>query len=141
MKAYIESALSTIYTPLYSKLCVEIIKDPANSKEEIMAIKKMLLNSYYSSSVRPFENIELTNADFGIGVYLWLAFADHPNDRLLHELSLGLQYADEDLIVLTVKMVNSLSQCLIVKECTGIWGRFIADLDKSIKSTSDKKAS
>ncbi len=141
MKAYIESALSTIYTPLYSKLCVEIIKDPANSKEEIMAIKKMLLNSYYSSSVRPFENIELTNADFGIGVYLWLAFADHPNDRLLHELSLGLQYADEDLIVLTVKMVNSLSQCFIVKECTGIWGRFIEDLDKSIKSTSDKKAS
>lgn len=141
MKAYIESALSTIYIPLYSKLCVEIIKDPANSNEEIMAIKKMLLNSYYSSSVRPFENIELTNADFGVGVYLWLAFADHPNDRLLHELSLGLQFADEDLIVLTVKMVNSLSKCLIAKECTGIWGRFITDLDKSIESTSNMKAS
>lgn len=139
MKAYIDSALNTINTPLYKNLCLQIIKNPTRSIQEVATIKKMLLNSYYSSAMRPFENIELTDADYGVGVLLWLAFSDHPNKIMQQEQCLWLQFAEDDLITLTVKMVDSLSKQAFVLEYTGIWKSFINDLDKSIKLASNKQ--
>lgn len=140
MKAYIDSALNTINTPLYRNLCLQIIKNPTGSTKEVIAIKKMLLNSYYSSAMRPFENIELTDADYGASILLWLAFSDHPNKIMQQEQCLWLQFAEDDLITLTVKMVNSLSKQSSVLEYTGIWKSFIKDLDKTTKLAANKQS-
>ena len=140
MKAYIDSALNTINTPLYRNLCLQIIKNPTGSTKEVIAIKKMLLNSYYSSAMRPFENIELTDADYGISILLWLAFSDHPNKIMQQEQCLWLQFAEDDLITLTVKMVNSLSKQSSALEYTGIWKSFIKDLDKTTKLAASKQS-
>ncbi|WP_076922812.1 hypothetical protein [Pseudoalteromonas sp. SK20] len=133
MKAYIEGALSTIYTPLYSQLCKEIIKKPSEAKKYLATIKKMLLNSYYTSSVTPFENLDMNDADYASGLILWLEFTGHKNKNLRGDLLLKMSLADDEAIALTSQMLLSISPSIANKECTGLWKQFVEDFDKTAK--------
>ncbi|MDC9563413.1 MULTISPECIES: hypothetical protein [unclassified Pseudoalteromonas] len=132
MNVYIDSAIKTINSPLYRDLCEKIIRNPQHSNSEVLAIKKMLLNNYFTSTSNPFDNIELSGADYAAGIILWVGFAAHPNPKILEQLSLTYLQADEYLNTLTIKMVNSLDQNPLKKEYSGVWKQFVHDLDKAI---------